>query len=180
MENTVFTRANPYICTVIDTGVRVFISLIEYNYNVLHSIIGPTQVPDGKLEPHGVEANPHALHSALPTGAGGQQGEPGHTLPPHTGANSHHPQHIAQPPPPHPGSNLSSPHPPVSAPGPGGGEGAGHPPGQVTGPSPLHPAHSGPQRFPDPRQAYNPEQMAAVLPLMDTFNAIHNLGSYYY
>ena len=142
-------------------------------------MLGPTQVPDKKPQQlHGIEDNHHAMHSAIPSGAGGQPGEPGHTIPPHTGiVPPHHHQHPAQPSP-HPGSNVSSPHPPVSVTGPGSGEAAGHPPGPPA--DSLHPAHSGPQRFPDPRQPYNPEQMAAVLPLMDTFNAIHNLGNYYY
>ncbi len=67
------------------------------------------------------------------------------------------------------GSGLTSPH-------------AGTPttstPVEGATPTPLTPSH--PQRFPDPRQTYNPEQMAAVLPFVDTFSAIHNLQTYYY
>ncbi len=51
-------------------------------------------------------------------------------------------------------------------------------PGEGATATPLTPTH--PQRFPDPRQPYNSEQMAAVLPFVDTFNAIHNLQNFYY
>ena len=136
-----------------------------------------------------------SAHGARPPGRTTAEWWRGLTVQQPTGANPHphnHPQHPPPqqhpvPPPQHPGSNLSSPHPAVSTagPGPGGaGGGDGTPAGSLAGTAPLHPpahSHSGPpQRFPDPRQPYNPEQIAAVLPLMDPFNAIHNLQNYYY
>ncbi len=50
---------------------------------------------------------------------------------------------------------------------------------------PLLPGAPHRQAPPDPRQPYNADQMAAaaaaaVLPLVDTFTAIHNVGNYYY
>lgn len=136
----------------------------------------------------GVEDNhQHTGHNggALAVETEVQHGEPPPL--PHPGLPHSHPHQPLQPPTQHPGSNLSSPHPPVSSSGPAvTGEtvpqplGPGpHPPGSLTGPPPL--LAVGPQRFPtDPRQQYNAEQMAAVLPLMDTFSAIHNMGNYYY
>ena len=152
-------------------------------------VLGSTQTSEMKSETLGVEGGQHMGHDPR---AGRQLSETGLTVQQPTGANPHphsqHPPPQQHPAPPHhPGSNLSSPHPAVSTagPGPGGaGGGDGTPAGSLAGTAPLHPpahSHSGPpQRFPDPRQPYNPEQIAAVLPLMDPFNAIHNLQNYYY
>ncbi len=84
----------------------------------------------------------------------------------------------------HVDSSVSSPHPENSE-GRPAEDSSTHPALLTEHPAPpaLPPAHSGPQRFPavaDPRQPYNAEQMAAVLPLMDTFNAMHNIGGNFY